>query len=227
VKGGGPKKYEWVCNCPICRGLIYPIIKKFKVKDQMSEGREDELKEILEALKDTLAELKTTLGDISGPFSSIKKEIPVGADKASIGQKESKEASSSYKEAEQDAVKVEKTTKIYAQQSETQVKEKLSLSKVLKALKTLHLLRESMPGELIEDEIAVLKTLGWTEEKQLELLRQLNALVDKSVKNGLTLEDQVVSLYIISKLLGISDEEIEQEFLDSVLEKMRKKEGKA
>lgn len=71
-----------------------------------------------------------------------------------------------------------------------------------------------------------MKAVGITEEKHLELLRQLNSLADKSVKSGIGLQEQVISLYILSKLLGISDEGLEQEFIDSVLEKMRKKDGK-
>ncbi|MGC8910447.1 MAG: hypothetical protein ACP5O5_07715 [Fervidicoccaceae archaeon] len=186
----------------------------------MSEGREQELKEILEALKDTLAELKTTLGDISGPFSSIKREIPVEKKETGEGKSEGGSVSVAMEKG-----KTEETIDLEKQRKERSSSEE-NLGKIVRALKIFYNLREQIPGEIIDDELAIIKMLGVSEEKYLEVLKQLNVLVDKSVKSGIGLQDQLISLYIISKLLGISDEDLEHEFLESVLERMRKKDGK-
>jgi len=216
VRGHG-KKHVWACKCPLCRTLVFPVLKRIGVRSELSEEKEKELREILDALKDTLAELKVTLGDLSGPFSSLRKELS----QPSMKDSSKPEPQAAVKPPSEGQEKTALRTEVLQQaRAGAQV---ASLGMVLKALKILRSLREQMPGEIIEDELSLMKAVGLSEERQLEVLRQLNSLVDKSVKSGISLEDQVISIYILSKLLGISDDELEREFLDSVLERIKKK----
>ncbi|MGC9186994.1 MAG: hypothetical protein ACP5GN_04840, partial [Fervidicoccaceae archaeon] len=160
------------------------------------------------------------LGDISGPFSSIKREIPVEKKESGEGKSEGSSVSVAMEKG-----KAEEIIDLEKQRKERSSSEE-NLGKIVRALKIFYNLREQIPGEIIDDELAIIKMLGVSEEKYLEVLKQLNVLVDKSVKSGIGLQDQLISLYIISKLLGISDEDLEHEFLESVLERMRKKDGK-
>jgi hypothetical protein len=87
----------WACDCPICRVLVFPILKRFFPKSsfhktklvQVIEGenmsvqetgsREErsdseimELRELVESLRDSILELKATITDMSSPFNKMK-----------------------------------------------------------------------------------------------------------------------------------------------------------
>ncbi len=82
----------WVCNCPVCRGIVKPLFRRLIPSKKPSIGGEEqveevetvsseeerkgadveELKELVEALKDSILELKATISDISSPFNKMK-----------------------------------------------------------------------------------------------------------------------------------------------------------
>ncbi|MEM0115118.1 MAG: hypothetical protein QXT69_04645 [Fervidicoccaceae archaeon] len=188
----------------------------------MSEGKEEELKEIVDALKDAIAELKTALSDLTGPFASIRKEASQSLPKE---VKEEKSTAQKSEEPIQKEILMRRNEAANAPHIETQKSEK-DLEKVVRALKTLYMLREHVSGEIIEDQISTLKSFGLSDERALEQIKQINALIDKSLKSGIGLEEQIISLYIIARLLDLPDRELEQEFLESVLDKLKKRETK-
>jgi len=101
----------------------------------------------------------------------------------------------------------------------------IDIKKTFKLLKLLYRLTQSLPPESIENYISFMKTLGLIDEKTENALLLLKKMVDSGVQAGLDPEDQIIALYSLAKMLGITDPELEEEIAFSLANKLRRKEA--
>ncbi len=96
----------------------------------------------------------------------------------------------------------------------------IDTSRLTRLLRTLYIVRSKLPREAIEDIIDVLLALKLIRPQERELVAKLVDLVDKTRGQGLTPEDAVVIMYVISKSLGITDAHLEDEAFKSILKEI-------
>lgn len=101
----------------------------------------------------------------------------------------------------------------------------IDIKKTFKLLKLLYRLTQSLPPESIENYISFMKTLGLIDEKTENALALLKKMVDSGIQAGLDPEDQIIALYSLAKMLGITDPELEEEIAFSLANKLRRKEA--
>lgn len=101
----------------------------------------------------------------------------------------------------------------------------LNLRKSLKLLKLLFKLSQSIPSQQIETYINFMKTTGLIDDKAAESLMVLKQLVDSGVQAGIEPEDQIIAMYSIAKMMGITDPELEEEIAFSLAERLKRKEA--
>ena len=81
----------WACSCPLCRGVVYPVLRRLlrglrireklveEVKEVSEEQGEEykhaeteELKNLVEALKNSIMELRSAISDLTSPFNLMR-----------------------------------------------------------------------------------------------------------------------------------------------------------
>ncbi len=81
----------WTCSCPVCRGTVYPVLRRLlrglhvvekpreEVMEVSEEPREepkpvetDELKTLVEALRNSVMELRSAISDLTSPFNLMR-----------------------------------------------------------------------------------------------------------------------------------------------------------
>jgi aspartate/glutamate racemase len=67
-----------------------------------------------------------------------------------------------------------------------------------------------------------MKEIGISEEKTLDVIRLLNQIVQKGIKSNISLQDQLLSIYILSKAMGFSEPEIEEEVAQILIDYIKK-----
>lgn len=101
----------------------------------------------------------------------------------------------------------------------------IDIKKTFKLLKLLYKLNQSLPPESIENYISFMKTMGLIDEKTENALLLLKKMVDSGIQAGLDPEDQIIALYSLAKMLGVTDPELEEEIAFSLANKLRRKEA--
>lgn len=81
----------WTCSCPVCRGTVYPVLRRLlrglrlakkprgEAMEVSEEQREeprpvetDELKTLIEALRSSVMELRSAISDLTSPFNLMR-----------------------------------------------------------------------------------------------------------------------------------------------------------
>jgi len=97
-----------------------------------------------------------------------------------------------------------------------------SMSKILKLIKTMYMLRERLPSDLLGRYVELLSSLGVVPEDDSDVVKKLFEVIDEGVKKGLSIEDQLIILHILVRTLDVESEELEEEVL-RILSNMVKK----
>ncbi len=96
----------------------------------------------------------------------------------------------------------------------------IDTSRLTRLLRTLYIVRSKLPREAIEDIVDVLLALKLIRPDERKLVAKLIDLVDKTRSQGLTPEDTVVIMYVLSKSLGVTDAYLEDEAFKSILKEI-------
>ena len=94
-------------------------------------------------------------------------------------------------------------------------------------MKMFYMLREKLPSDLLRKYIDLMVSLGKVSEKESEVIKRILEIIDDSAWLGLSVDDQIVIMYILTKALGIKNEELEEELLGILTGKLRSIRGKA
>uniref|UniRef100_A0A7J3ZLU9 Uncharacterized protein n=1 Tax=Fervidicoccus fontis TaxID=683846 RepID=A0A7J3ZLU9_9CREN len=95
--------------------------------------------------------------------------------------------------------------------------------KAIKLLRLLYELSNSMPPIQIENYTKLLRTLGLLDDRISETISVLKDIVEVGRENGIDPEDQVIAIYSIAKVLGITDQELEEEIAFSLVERISRR----
>jgi len=98
---------------------------------------------------------------------------------------------------------------------------------LIKLMKMFYMLREKLPSDLLRKYIDLMVSLGKVSEKESEVIKRILEIIDDSAWLGLSVDDQIVIMYILTKALGIKNEELEEELLGILTGKLRSIRGKA
>lgn len=104
-------------------------------------------------------------------------------------------------------------TALAARESEEMPVKKIDVRKVIRILKTIYSLRRTLPRESIENILKLAEILGLVTKEEKETLSTIVSLVEGGLRHNMTLEDQIIVLYILMRNLGYMDEELEEEML--------------
>lgn len=200
-----------------------------------------DLKNTVQELKTSLAEIKAVLADLTGPFSlykpSIEEKREVQAVPSSIVQKEalvhvaeSKEESGRPMHHQAESVKpetrgIEEIVPVLEKARRVIKDERgklagVTLKKVIGLLRTLYEIRKLYPKTNVEDIVNLLEKLSIINSEEAIILRTTMNMVENSLRENVTPEENVLLTYLILRNIGVRDEELEEEVLRTVMESL-------
>ncbi|MEM4035502.1 MAG: hypothetical protein QXU97_02660 [Fervidicoccaceae archaeon] len=200
-----------------------------------------ELKTTVEELKRAMVELKAALADLTGPFSAYKpledaERYSAGMQAAAPAQPQLERVSMrSEKPSEAATIEpghpVEKPgaleerglTHVLAGISEVLHKERAritrtGLERVLKTIKTLYELRRLYPRANIETIVKMLEEMKVLTSEEANLLKTAMNLVEESLRENISHEENVLMMFMLLRQLGVKSEELEEEALRTMLD---------
>ncbi len=92
---------------------------------------------------------------------------------------------------------------------------------LIKLMKMFYMLREKLPSDLLRKYIDLMVSLGKVSKEESEVIRRILEIIDDSAWLGLSVDDQIVIMYILSKALGVRNDELEEELLGILTSKLR------
>ncbi len=96
--------------------------------------------------------------------------------------------------------------------------------RIIKFIKTLYLLDERLPVPLVSKYIDLLEAVGLLRSEEVEVAKKLYEVVDEGLKRGLSVDEQILTLYILIKALGVESAELENEALKIIMKSLRNRE---
>lgn len=200
-----------------------------------------DLKNTVQELKTSLAEIRAVLADLTGPFSlykpSVEEKREVQATPPSLVQKEalvhvaeSKEESGRPVHQQVESVKpetrgIEEIVPVL-EKARRVIKEErgklagVTLKKVIGLLRTLYEIRKLYPRTNVEDIVNLLEKLSIINSDEATILRTTMNMVENSLRENVTPEENVLLTYLILRNIGVRDEELEEEVLRTVMESL-------
>ena len=216
------------------------------------EVGKEEISELVEALKDAVMQLRETLSELNNPLARIgvaesaAPQAPGETVEREGGEseEETKEEKTIAKPALHEekhvgpelgeaqlifgpgtiqAATSEKLGKERPELSMTKKEGELNIEKVLRLLRLVFELRESVDPSIIEKYVSIYKRLGLVSDDESEVLKDLIDLTIEGSRYGLTVEDHVAVMALLAKTLGIQDKELEEESVKLLLKKVKEK----
>ena len=204
-----------------------------------------ELKNTVGELKSAIAEIRAALADLTGPFSYYKPPVEEKRE-AQVAPAPSQQApqftqvtttpvqGAPEKPApreEKGLVSIERVIPALEEASRVIREEKeriagVSLRKVLGLMRALYEVRRFYPKANVEDVVNLLERLSIINENEASTLRVTMSIVENSLKENITPEENALLMYLVLRNLGIRDEVLEEEILRIVmnsLSEMRRK----
>jgi len=215
--------------------------------EQPRERELEELKELVSALRDSIVELKATLMDVVSPFSKMRVGEEERPEEEALEPVSSQirlapapvTAPAEARPQEAQAPRAERAAEAARQAARSEAAERpagappraaqqpaIGLRKALKVIKLLYKLSQSVPSQNLETYIQFMKTIGLIDERAEEVLMTLKKMVDVGTQSGIDAEDQIIAIYSIAKMLGVTDPELEEEIAFSLAERLRREGGK-
>lgn len=210
-----------------------------------------DLKNTVEELKKAVVEIKATLADLTGPFGAYrapeeyeKRSKRLEGEQIVVSQalpetratgEEGLSVSISTKPEQQRPVRVveegRELAKVLEGVGEVLRKEKVriietNLTKMLNTMKLLYELRRLYPKASIETIIKILEDMKMLPPDDINLLKATVNLVEESLKENITHEENVLIMYTLLKQLGFRSEELEDEAMRTVLDVLATKRRK-
>ncbi|MEM3927229.1 MAG: hypothetical protein QXU13_06600 [Desulfurococcaceae archaeon] len=210
-----------------------------------------ELKTTVEDLKRAIVEIKATLADLTGPFSAYRpleeteKRVittqaitaqPARAPIQSEKPSEAVEAGPVHPSEKPEVSEGKELTRVLTGISEVLQKERAritraGLEKVLNTMRTLYELRRLYPRTSIETIVKMFEEMKLLTSEEVGLLRAAISLVEESLKENISHEENVLMMFMLLRQLGVRSEELEEEVLKTILDvlalKRRKQGGEA
>ena len=100
-----------------------------------------------------------------------------------------------------------------------------NMPKLIKLIKTIYMLREKLPSDILSKYVDLLSSMGFVPKEEGDVVKKLFEVIDEGMNKGLSIEDQLIVLHILTRSLDIESEELEEEVL-KILSSMIRKHGK-
>ena len=235
--------------------VVAEKIKEEKVEGK--KVSQEELQELVRALKDTLVDLRAAISELTNPLNvmrrygemeeleAVRKAVsestatpyPASAEVSESPQLSGVAEAKELRKPEEVVAKEERPAPERVEERAAKgVEELAAVSAVpklpkelslIKLMKMFYMLREKLPSDLLRKYIDLMVSLGKVSEKESEVIKRILEIIDDSAWLGLSVDDQIVIMYILTKALGIKNEELEEELLGILTGKLRSIRGKA
>ena len=211
-----------------------PVEEQAGPRDEYVVG---EVKELVEALRSALVDLRAAISELTNPFNVMRRYGEMveleALRKASEGVSEASQpaplSSSTAMSSEPESATAERRSFNEAAEvvervlrgeglpiKETKARA-YGFPDLIKMVRMLYALRERMPSDLLGKYVEVLSAMGLLGEKEASVVKKLLDVIDDGLEKGLTVEDQILALHVLTKALGVSDERLEEEVMRILL----------
>ncbi|MEM4434431.1 MAG: hypothetical protein QXY95_05895 [Thermosphaera sp.] len=206
------------------------------VSQELDIGRElKELKSTVSELKNAVAEIKAALADLTGPYSYYKPkeeaDQPLQVARQPAISAEGSPAGSVGKEGRRgQEVETEKAqgkgledlVDILSEAGRVVREERealtgMSLKQTISLMKMIYEIRRLYPKSSVERILDLMEQLRIVSKEEAGILRTTINIVEQSLQENITPEENTLLMYLLLKNLGVREESIENEVMKTVL----------
>jgi archaellum component FlaC len=190
------------------------------VEEEVKKVREEVAKSI-EEIKNTLVDMKSAIEEVVNPFNILRtytqqsSKLPKIDNLLENFEKMLKSAVDRQAKSEGREPVGENMEGLDSVVSEIVAKgfKKMGLASLIKLVKWVDDMLNRVPKEVIEDIAKFMKTVNIVDEDEEKIVLSVIEFVYKARKIGLKINEQIMYIYNLAKILGISDKEASEEVL--------------
>ncbi|MCC6057883.1 MAG: hypothetical protein LM568_03085 [Desulfurococcaceae archaeon] len=190
------------------------------VEEEVKKVREEVAKSI-EEIKNTLVDMKSAIEEVVNPFNILRTYTQQSSKLPKINnllenfEKMLKSAVDRQAKSEGREPVGENMEGLGSVVSEIVAKgfKKMGLASLIKLVKWVDDMLNRVPKEVIEDIAKFMKTVNIVDEDEEKIVLSVIEFVYKARKIGLKINEQIMYIYNLAKILGISDKEASEEVL--------------
>jgi archaellum component FlaC len=190
------------------------------VEEEVKKVREEVAKSI-EEIKNTLVDMKSAIEEVVNPFNILRTYTQQSSKLPKINnllenfEKMLKSAIDRQAKSEGREPVGENMEGLGSVVSEIVAKgfKKMGLASLIKLVKWVDDMLNRVPKEVIEDIAKFMKTVNIVDEDEEKIVLSVIEFVYKARKIGLKINEQIMYIYNLAKILGISDKEASEEVL--------------
>jgi archaellum component FlaC len=190
------------------------------VEEEVKKVREEVAKSI-EEIKNTLVDMKSAIEEVVNPFNILRtytqqsSKLPKIDNLLENFEKMLKSAVDRQAKSEGREPVGENMEGLGSVVSEIVAKgfKKMGLASLIKLVKWVDDMLNRVPKEVIEDIAKFMKTVNIVDEDEEKIVLSVIEFVYKARKIGLKINEQIMYIYNLAKILGISDKEASEEVL--------------
>lgn len=190
------------------------------VEEEVKKVREEVAKSI-EEIKNTLVDMKSAIEEVVNPFNILRtytqqsSKLPKIDNLLENFEKMLKSAIDRQAKSEGREPVGENMEGLGSVVSEIVAKgfKKMGLASLIKLVKWVDDMLNRVPKEVIEDIAKFMKTVNIVDEDEEKIVLSVIEFVYKARKIGLKINEQIMYIYNLAKILGISDKEASEEVL--------------
>lgn len=190
------------------------------VEEEVKKVREEVAKSI-EEIKNTLVDMKSSIEEVVNPFNILRtytqqsSKLPKIDNLLENFEKMLKSAVGRQAKSEDREPVGENMEGLGSVVSEIVAKgfKKMGLASLIKLVKWVDDMLNRVPKEVIEDIAKFMKTVNIVDEDEEKIVLSVIEFVYKARKIGLKINEQIMYIYNLAKILGISDKEASEEVL--------------